>query len=1183
MNKSRVLNLTAGLIAAAFLATATFGQTLVWSEEFDGSQLDYSTWTFNTGGSGFGNGELQYYTARPENVYLDAGSLVIEARRENYLGDKAFTSSRLVTNGRFSFKYGTVEARIKLPNVEYGLWPALWMMGVNFGAIGWPDAGEVDLMEFGRRDGYQAGVVNRRALCAAHWEVNDEYALHDGFSDRPTVLYNDYHLFKMEWTPTHIRMFVDNDLYWTLDISDPVGDDLEEFHAPMFLLTNVAVGGWNFIQITDPALITATFPARMYIDYIRIYDNGNTQLYFGDQTRESGTFGVFTDTTPVNNQVQYDTDAALYLWNNLTEVAGAPYEGANGWNMTAAAGTWWGMGVLSTRFDRNLQDYSDGYMHLHMKSTSTETFKIGIKSATSGESWVQLTANDNSYGFVRDGNWHEVVIPLNAFLNVDFQTVSQLFMIAGDPPASTVNFSIDNVYWTPDVARPTPENGNFGVFTENAAHQTAGNYQLGVDGQFFIWENTLVQGVSTPYEGATSLRLQSAPGLNWFGAAFTPTIKYNLSAFRFPESKLRFAMKTSSTAPFRIGMRSGNVNDIGQKWIPFTNGSDPYGFVRNGAWHVVEIPMSDFTDAVDLTQVSMPFELLGVSGPISGIEFDDVCFLNGGTALPTGAGYPDANAGADQLLIFPANSALLDGSQSTDNGSIVGFAWAQVSGPSTATLTGANTAFANVSDLITGTYVFRLTVTDDEGRTNSDDVTVVVASPAPTANAGSDQQVALPIDSATLSGSGSDADGTIVSYHWAQLSGPATATIANPASASTTAGDLYEGTYVFELTVTDNAGLTDTDQVSVTVTNPPRNIALGKPTSTSSSAGGVISLNGGFEAGSGASATSWEQLAFANGSSTASTVRAATQPNSGAWHLLLTVAGAANGGPAAVAQQVTAAGSVVPGSAYDFTAQVCRIGALGPGVVVQMNMQWLNAAGAVIGSTGFLELGGGLSGSYAQRGFTGRIAPAGANKALIVLRVAGGAFLGSNATIAFDDVSLTAAVGPQNGAEAVDGDINTLWASAPGDPQWLEVSLGQRHEINQVVLKWAGAYAQVYDIDVSDDGAQWSTVYSTTSGAGGTEIINFFAVGQYIRLYAHTGATSGGCALREFEAYGQLQPGDIDGDGDVDLTDLDLLAACMAGPDVEVLSGCFDADLTRDTAVDLLDVAKLQAAFGGGR
>ena len=122
-------------------------------------------------------------------------------------------------------------------------------------------------------------------------------------------------------------------------------------------------------------------------------------------------------------------------------------------------------------------------------------------------------------------------------------------MIAGDPPASALNLSIDNVWWEPSVTRPAPAGGNFGVFTETALHKTAGEFALGVQGDFFIWENTLVAGVQSPYEGSQSMSLQSAPGPTWFGAAFTPNVKYNLSAFNNPNGKLRFAMKTQLLHP----------------------------------------------------------------------------------------------------------------------------------------------------------------------------------------------------------------------------------------------------------------------------------------------------------------------------------------------------------------------------------------------------------------------------------------------------------------------------------------------------------------------------------------------------------------------------------------------------------------------------------------------------------
>jgi hypothetical protein len=199
---------------------------------------------------------------------------------------------------------------------------------------------------------------------------------------------------------------------------------------------------------------------------------------------------------------------------------------------------------------------------------------------------------------------------------------------------SALNLSIDNVWYEPSVARTTPENGDFGVYTETASHKTAGTFALGVQGDFFVWANTLVPITQHPYEGVQDISLQSAPGLTWFGMAFTPNVKYNLTAFRYAGCKLKFAMKTSSSATFMLGMKSGNMDGVGQKWITFQSGSDPYGFVRDGQWHVVEIPMSDFAPEVDLSAVSQFFEILSTTSAITDIEVDDIHFTNGGSALP---------------------------------------------------------------------------------------------------------------------------------------------------------------------------------------------------------------------------------------------------------------------------------------------------------------------------------------------------------------------------------------------------------------------------------------------------------------------------------------------------------------------------------------------------------------------
>lgn len=629
-------------LVISFLACGTVHSAVVWSDEFDGGSIDRDTWTWDAGGHGFGNGQLEYNSAREENSYIESGSLVIEARREDYMGNQ-FTSARMLTQGRFAFKYGSLEARIKLPDTADGLWPAFWLLGNNFPAIDWPMSGETDIVEIGSAAGIAAGLQQEKINCAIHFaDASEVYGMDSAWTDAAVDLSLDYHLYKISWTPTEMRFYLDGVQYGVWDITPAY---LREFHQPSFIIMNVAVGSWptGYVGIDNPAAITATFPAKMYVDWMRLESNAFTELYFGDDIEEFGNFGIYTETTPVDNSLvygddtdpefDYGTEAALYPWNNMTEATPpTASEGSECWSFDIAGGVWYGMGVFLPNH-RNMKNYSDGYLHFDMKTTGTDPMKIGVKSSRGGEFWLPLGDETAEFGFVRDGQWQQVSLPLNRFANTDFHTIHQMFMLAGDPPSSAFNLSIDNVWWEESAARPVPQNGNFGVYTETTSNKTAGEFALGVDGDFFIWENTLVPRTQSPYEGSESMSLESAPGLSWFGAAFTPNVKYNLTAFRYPESKLHFAMKTSSTTTFMIGMKSGNIDGVGQKWITFESGSDPYGFAREGAWHMIEIPMSDITGDVDLSEVSQLFQVLGVSGSISDIEIDDICFTGGGSAL----------------------------------------------------------------------------------------------------------------------------------------------------------------------------------------------------------------------------------------------------------------------------------------------------------------------------------------------------------------------------------------------------------------------------------------------------------------------------------------------------------------------------------------------------------------------
>lgn len=300
------------------------------------------------------------------------------------------------------------------------------------------------------------------------------------------------------------------------------------------------------------------------------------------------------------------------------------------------------MGVFLPNF-RNMKNYSDGYLHFDIRTTAGDAtpLEVGIESSIASQmagdaanSTLPLGSDQTAeFGFPHDGQWHSETIPLNRFSNVDFRTMNQMFQIASVVnPTAPLNLSIDNVWWQPSVPRVTPQNGNFGVYSETASHTNSGIFSLGVQGNFFVWANTMVPAAENPYEGTQDISLISA-GLGWTGMAFTPNVKYNLSAYNYPGCYLVFAMKTTSTTPFLVGMKSGNLDGVGQKWITFGGpGLDPYGFVRDGAWHVVQIPMSAFEPEVDLTQVSQFLEILSQSAAISNIQLDDVYFSNGQTA-----------------------------------------------------------------------------------------------------------------------------------------------------------------------------------------------------------------------------------------------------------------------------------------------------------------------------------------------------------------------------------------------------------------------------------------------------------------------------------------------------------------------------------------------------------------------
>jgi beta-glucanase (GH16 family) len=235
--------------------------SLIWSEEFDGpagSPVDPDIWQPEVGGHGWGNEELQYYTEGTENASLDgAGNLAIVVRRS----DSQYTSARLVSKDRVAFTYGLVQARIKLPTGR-GIWPAFWMLGQNIDEVGWPQCGEIDVME---NVGQSPGVVHGTVHGPGYSGSSGVTAWHDGGRS----LAGDFRVYSVDWERDRIRWFLDDELYSTVTPADLRGNPWV-FDHDFFLLVNVAVGG-TLPGNPDPSVI---FPQTMLIDYIRVYASG---------------------------------------------------------------------------------------------------------------------------------------------------------------------------------------------------------------------------------------------------------------------------------------------------------------------------------------------------------------------------------------------------------------------------------------------------------------------------------------------------------------------------------------------------------------------------------------------------------------------------------------------------------------------------------------------------------------------------------------------------------------------------------------------------------------------------------------------------------------------------------------------------------------------------------------------
>ncbi|WDC85649.1 glycoside hydrolase family 16 protein [Caloramator sp. mosi_1] len=258
---------------------------LVWSDEFNGKELDLTKWGYDIGNAlvdangnkiadGWGNNEKQYYTDSKNNVYVQDGKLKIIARKENVTDQFGttlnYTSGKIKTKGKYSKKYGRIEVKAKLPEGK-GLWPAIWMLPEKDVYGGWAASGEIDIMEaWGSNTNKVAGTIHYGSSWPNNTYTGKEYLFPEGQS-----VSSDFHTYAIEWEPGEIRWYVDGNLYQVQNnwySKDPNSGEKFSFPAPFdqefYIILNLAVGGhWD----GEPNENTV-FPATMEVDYVRVYE-----------------------------------------------------------------------------------------------------------------------------------------------------------------------------------------------------------------------------------------------------------------------------------------------------------------------------------------------------------------------------------------------------------------------------------------------------------------------------------------------------------------------------------------------------------------------------------------------------------------------------------------------------------------------------------------------------------------------------------------------------------------------------------------------------------------------------------------------------------------------------------------------------------------------------------------------
>lgn len=633
------------IIALALSASNLFAQDyeLVWEDNFDGTTLDSSIWNIeqrigvwnNTGG----NHELQHY--KKENVSVgDDGDgnncLILTAKREDYNGF-AFTSGRVNTKGKFAFRRGKIEAMVKIPDLANGLWPAFWTLGYT--KVGWPDCGEIDILEMGHKEGIDSDTVN--SFIGSHLFWGPFPRDHGGETITAENLSTGYFKHTVIWDGAYIKTYFNDAAtpYFQMGIT---GSDAEEFRDYMhYIIFNMAVGG-SVPGITNNSGITAQLPASLYIDWVKVYQIADSEDYNDSSLAQFGVYGVYEETASDGLYSDIGYDAQLEYSGLVVRGGETPKEGSNCLSYTATADSDFNVSISSS-IPKNMTEYSNGSIQFWFKTSSTDSIQVGISDTSGHEAFVTLKDGVDGNP-MRNGEWQIAWVQLSDLgSSVDLESISGLLKIKGNF-AEDGFFSIDRVIWS-EFSYVNPDADYYGIYAEHESIIAELNFAEG--GHIYIW-NGFNASTSSPYFGSEVISFRANVS-TWNGFGIHSDNPIDLSPYY--DGAIHFSYKTSGTADIEIGMK--NSSDKGWKKV-FVGSTQ---LKRDGKWHEYKINLKDFVfddgsfNADNFKEITIPLYMVGTAD----IAFDEIYFSKDGTALD----YPEIPSGTDvtnmndHLSVFP--------------------------------------------------------------------------------------------------------------------------------------------------------------------------------------------------------------------------------------------------------------------------------------------------------------------------------------------------------------------------------------------------------------------------------------------------------------------------------------------------------------------------------------------------